>query len=42
VSVAESGNIWLVLIVVANLAVLGVFIYIASLVVRALRKYLRS
>jgi hypothetical protein len=42
VSTEVAGNIWLALILVVNLAAAGVLIYITYLVVRALRKYLRS
>jgi hypothetical protein len=42
VSTAGAGNVWLVLILMVNLAAAGVLIYIAYLVIRALRKYLRS
>jgi hypothetical protein len=37
-----AGNIWMVAILIVNLAVAGVVIYIAYLLIRALRKYLRS
>jgi hypothetical protein len=37
-----AGNIWLAAILIVNLAVAGVVIYIVYLLIRALRKYLRS
>jgi hypothetical protein len=42
VSTEGAGNVWLVLILMVNLAAAGVLVYIAYLVIRALRKYLRS
>jgi hypothetical protein len=42
VSADGAGTVWLVLILLVNLAIAGVFVYIAYLVIRALREYLRS
>jgi len=39
---AGAGNIWIVAILIVNLAAAGIVIYIAYLLIRALRKYLRS